>query len=468
MNSRLTYSYEWVKVHPMGLTFRSPRRGLAALIAVFSLTITTSFAVAQDADEAAAQRAVTPVDIPPRNEEVAPEEGAPSGDAAAAGSAEKAEATGEAAVAPFTDTAPSEGDGAGDGKGPTQPGDAPSETSESGESCQRYINGRPDSDPVLSVEPGLPGGTAWMPVNASAISDASDDLFYGVLGMSIFLFLAITAAVIYFVLKYRIRPGKHEKPLPSSSHNDAMEVTWTVIPSIICVFLFLWGWRAYIDMTTPPRHATEINVYATQWAWLFNHEGGIADDVLHVPVNEPVRLVMTSQKVLHSFFVPAFRVKQDLVPRRFTQVWFRATKPGVYRLYCTEYCGMDHSCMKTWVKVHEPGGYEQYLQKMKARAADMDPVALGKQIYAQRGCIACHSLDGAPRVGPSFKGIWGEEHVMASGEKVTVDENYITESVVDPQAKIRATFPPSMPSFAGQLSDAELNGIIEFIKSLKE
>jgi cytochrome c oxidase subunit II len=308
-------------------------------------------------------------------------------------------------------------------------------------------------------------GTYWMPQTASTVAEEVDWLFYGILGLTIFWFVVITAAVVYFCIKYRARPG--HAPEPSASHNDALEITWTIVPSIIVVIIFVLSWRSYVNIITPPQNAMEIQVQARAWSWQFTHKGGLSSDELHVPVNQPVKLVMTSSDFLHSMFIPAFRVKMDVLPRRYTHVWFEATKPGIYRLYCAEYCGKDHSRMKTRVIVHRPGGYEQYLAELDALQDTMDPKELGRQLYTGRGCIACHSIDGTPMVGPTFKGVFGTTQQMVDGSSATVDENYLRESIVDPMAKIRAGYQPVMPPFAGQLSDRELTGLIEFIKSLE-
>lgn len=308
------------------------------------------------------------------------------------------------------------------------------------------------------------GGTFWLPDTASATTQSTDMIFYGVLGLSIFCFVGITAAVLYFVIKYRARPG-HE-PEPSAHHNDALEITWTIIPSIICVFLFVFGWRGYINLATPPKHSLEIQVTAQKWSWNFSHPNGVNDAALHVPVDRSVRMIMKSQDVIHSFFVPAFRVKKDVLPRRYTEVWFKAAEPGVYRLYCAEYCGRDHSLMKTKVVVHEPGGYERYLAEKEAELQNIPPVELGKKVYDVR-CVACHTTDGTPRVGPTFKGVWGTESAFTDGTKAAVDENYVRDSILDPQSQIRQGYPPTMPSFKGQLSDKEITGVIEYIKSLQ-
>jgi len=325
----------------------------------------------------------------------------------------------------------------------------------------------------LAYRPIMEDGTFWMPKAVNQEADDSDLMFYAVYALSVFFFFAIAIAVIYFVIKYRHRPG--HKAEPSVGHNDALEITWTVIPTIICVFLFYYGWRTYVRVVTPPNKAVEINVLAWRWNWNFTHQNGVEDSDLHVPVDTPVRLVMTSKDVLHSFYAPVMRVKQDIVPRRYTYAWFHATKPGTYRLTCAEYCGTDHSQMgktrdgrRAVVVVHKKGDYERYLADKQAESGGGDPVAHGQRLYEKKGCVACHSTDGSPRVGPSFKAIFGKEAAMASGEKLTVDENYIRESLMSPNAKARPGFPAgTMPSFEGQLKERDVEGIIAFIKSLQ-
>lgn len=317
----------------------------------------------------------------------------------------------------------------------------------------------------LQNKPWDKGGTAFLPSSVNSAADDANMMFYAVLGLSFFFFFAIAGALVYFVVRYRHRPG--HKAQPSAAHNDALEITWTVIPTIICVFLFVYGWRSYVRIVTPPAHAVEIQVTAWKWGWQFQHNSnGVKDDNLHVPVNTPVRLVMTAQDVLHSFYIPVMRVKQDLVPRRYTYSWFQATKPGTYRMYCTEYCGMGHSQMSKVVVVHEPGKYEQYLADKAAIQQNLPPVEVGKSLYTAKGCNACHSVDGAKALGPTWAGAFGKPVPLASGASVTMDENYIRESIVDPAAKVHAGFPPAMPPF-GNLTDKELNGLIEYIKSLK-
>jgi cytochrome c oxidase subunit 2 len=312
-------------------------------------------------------------------------------------------------------------------------------------------------------------GTFWLPPAVNAEGDESDMMFYGALALSIFFFSVIAIAVVYLVLKYRHRPG--HKAEPSPAHNDALEITWTIIPTIICVFLFYYGWRSYIRVVTPPQKAVEIQVLAKRWAWQFTHENGVTDSDLHVPVNTPVRLVMTSVDVLHSFYIPVMRVKQDLVPRRYTYAWFEATKPGTYQMYCAEYCGTNHSQMKPAVVVHEPGDYERYLSDKQTNDNNMDPVQLGKMLYEKKGCVACHTTDGTPRVGPTWNTQdWDKPIEMADGKMVKIDEAYIRESIEYPQAKARKhdpAYPPSMPSMLGQLKEREIQALIAYIKALK-
>lgn len=318
----------------------------------------------------------------------------------------------------------------------------------------------------------LNGGNFWMPKAVNLTADDSDFMYYAVLGLSIFFFVAITAAIVYLVIKYRHRPG--HKAEPSAAHNDALEITWTVIPTIICVFLFYYGWTTYVHVVTPPTKAVEVNVLAWRWNWQFTHSNGVQDSDLHVPVNTPVRLVMTSKDVLHAFYAPVMRVKQDIIPRRYTYAWFYPTKPGTYRLACAEYCGTNHSQMgitsdgrRAVVVVHEPGGYERYLSDKAAQSMNMNPGDLGKMLYEKKGCNACHTLDGTPRVGPTFQHVFGTTVPLSDGTSTPMDENYIRESLLHPQAKARPGFPPSMPSFEGQLKEKEIEGIIAFIKSLK-
>ena len=334
---------------------------------------------------------------------------------------------------------------------------------------------------ILADRPVEAGGNFWMPQAVNAEADDSDVMFYSVLALSAFFFFGITGAVIYFVIKYRHRPG--HKAEPSTAHSDTLAITWTVIPTIMTVFLFYYGWHAYVKVVTPPAKAIEIQVVAKRWAWNFTHQNGVTDADLHLPVNQPVRFVMTSTDVLHSFYIPVMRIKQDLVPRRYTYAWLYATKPGTYRLNCAEYCGTDHSQMghtgpilPAWpegrravVVVHDAGGYEKYLSDKQADQNAMEPKDLGRLLFEKKGCNSCHTIDGTAKIGPTWKQPdWGQMVHMADGADIKMDENYLRESINVPSAHARPGFPNSMPPFEGQLKPSELEGLIAFIKSLKQ
>ena len=333
---------------------------------------------------------------------------------------------------------------------------------------------------LLADHPIDEDGNFWMPRSVNLEADSTDQMYYSVLALSAVFFFGITAAVVYLVWKYRHRPG--HKAQPSPAHHDVMEITWTIIPTIISVFLFYYGWRTYIKVVTPPTKAIEIQVTASKWTWRFVHPNGGEDSDLHVPVNQPIRLVMTSTDVLHAFYAPAMRVKQDIIPRRYTYAWFFPTKPGTYRLTCAEYCGTYHSAMackdqdkesgkcnrRAVVVVHKTmEDYKKYLDDVAPVDGTGDPADTGKKLYEKKGCVACHTVDGAARIGPTFKGSFGRPRQTDVGE-VTVDENYIRESILTPTAKTVAGYPRgTMPSFEGQLKEAEIEGLIAYIKSLQ-
>lgn len=312
-----------------------------------------------------------------------------------------------------------------------------------------------------------PSSSVWLPLDGSTSAHHVDDLLNFLAWISIISCVGILGAMIWFVFKYRAPSRKEERPQASPDHNTKLEITWSVIPLIIVIGLFLAGFRGYLDLRTSPKDALEIHVAGQKWKWLFTYPNGHVDDSLHVPVDRPVRLIITSSDVLHSVWIPTFRVKQDAVPGRYTDLWFKATKPGDYPLMCTEYCGTSHSDMITHVIVHEPGGYQQWIDSIAEKEKKMDPIALGKLYYKKQGCNTCHSVDGSKLVGPSFKGIYGKPENFADGSSGTVDENYLRESIMEPNAKIVAGYNPAMPTYKGKLKDHQLTGIIEYIKSLK-
>jgi len=306
---------------------------------------------------------------------------------------------------------------------------------------------------------------SWMPVQASTGAPAVDRLFFFILWLSVAFFVLIVGLMVLFVVRYRRRAGR-TAPDASPSHNTALELTWTIIPLILVIVIFAWGFKVFMDMSTPPGNAYEVLVTGQKWKWLFTYPNGHVDENLHVPVDTPVRLVMTSEDVIHSFYVPAFRMKKDVVPGRYTKAWFRANKTGEYQVYCAEYCGTSHSDMLSMVVVHEPGGFESWLDKAADFLNTMPPAEAGAKLVAQRGCAQCHSVDGRGGIGPSFKGVFGHQVQLVSGPPLVADEDYIRESILEPQARVVAGYQPVMPTYKGRLKDAEITAIIEYLKVL--
>jgi cytochrome c oxidase subunit II len=306
---------------------------------------------------------------------------------------------------------------------------------------------------------------SWVPEAASEFAGKVDTIIWFVTVISLIFFLLITFFLVYFAIKYRRRKENEETPYITGSH--ILEAVWTIIPSILLIVIFAYGFIVFREMRTPPKDALEINVTGRQWLWQFKYNNGKTEvNELHVPEGKPIKLVMKSEDVNHGFFVPAFRVKQDLMASMYTQLWFTATKTGTYDLFCTQYCGTGHSAMLGKIVVMSPEEYEKW-EKSEEKVAGAPSAEHGKELYVQRGCNACHSIDGSRIVGPTWKGLWGKEEVMQDGQKITVDENYVRESILEPQAKIVNGFPPVMPSFKGVVSDEDISGIIAFMKTLK-
>lgn len=315
--------------------------------------------------------------------------------------------------------------------------------------------------PVLGQEK-----TFWMPAQRSTYAAEVDWVFYFILWLSAFFFVGIVGTMVYFVFKYRARDG--HGPQPSPHHNLKLELVWTIIPLILVIYIFIVGFNRFMELSVPPQNAYEVQVTAIKWSWMFTYPNGHIDDTLHVPVDRNIRLVMTSEDVLHSIYVPAFRMKMDVVPGRYRKAWFNATEVGEYDLFCAEYCGQKHSDMITKVVVHPAGEFDAWLEKASNIHANMSPVEAGGLLYKRRGCAQCHSVDGAAGTGPTFKNVFGSRHALASGGEVEVEENYIRESILEPQAKIVAGYQPVMPTYKGKLTDQDITAIIEYIKSLKE
>jgi cytochrome c oxidase subunit II len=308
-----------------------------------------------------------------------------------------------------------------------------------------------------------PSDSFWMPKEASTFAPNTDWLFMALYWISVVSAVLIFAVMAYFVVKYRSKGRtSKERPVKTSTHNTTLEISWSIGPLIVVVAVFVYGFRGFMDLRSPPKGAIEIQVTGQKWNWTFTYPNGSSDNVLHVPVNTPVRLVLTSVDVIHSVWIPVFRTKMDAVPGRYTDLWFNATQTGDFPLECTEYCGTGHSDMLTHVIVHPQGEEWQ-----PASLDNLPPEELGKALYEKKGCSACHTIDGTKKVGPSFKGLWAKGKEQTNTGVVDINEDYIKESLMEPQAKIVNGFAPAMPTFKGQLKDSEIAGIIAFLKSLK-
>lgn len=304
------------------------------------------------------------------------------------------------------------------------------------------------------------------PPSASTTSADVDWLFDFILTLSGIFFAIIVVLGTWFVLKYRRRPG--HAPQPSPSHSNKLEILWSVIPGVLVGLIFWFGFQIWLNTREVPPRAYEIQVTAQKWNWLFTYPDGTVDKDLHVPVGRPVRLVMTSEDVIHSFFVPDFRLKMDLVPGRYSETWFEVKEPGRHVVYCAEYCGTKHSDMLAQVVAHDQAGFDAWLDDASNFIDREPPVVAGGRIFQLQGCAQCHSLDGSGNAGPSLVGAWGKERLLADGSRVVMDENYARESILDPQAKIRAGFQPVMPTYKGRLEDREITVLLQYLKSLKD
>lgn len=307
----------------------------------------------------------------------------------------------------------------------------------------------------------------FLPPARSNFAADYDKLFNFIHIASFILLAAITITIVVFVIKYR-RRSEHDVT-PIITDKKWLEVTWTVIPLFLVLFIFGWGFRDYMQMSTPPQDAYEIHVTAQKWLWTFNYANGAkSTGTLHVPAGKPVKLIMQSKDVIHSFYVPAFRVKRDVRPNAYSSVWFTAMKPDTSDLFCAEYCGTGHSGMTGKVVAQSPEHFNNWLQQAASggggASSDKPLAEQGKALFEQNACSTCHSLDGSIKTGPSFKGVWGSKVKLKSGKTVTVDANYVRESILHPQAKIVQGFPPVMPTFQGTLDDHQINALIEFIK----
>jgi cytochrome c oxidase subunit 2 len=300
------------------------------------------------------------------------------------------------------------------------------------------------------------------PDRASTIAGNVDALYIFLVALSAFTCAAIFIAIAIFATKYRKRKGHVAEQIEGS---NILEITWSIIPLGVFMLIFVGGAVLFFQERTPPRGATEVYVVAKQWMWKLEHEEGPREiNELHVPVGRDIKMILTSQDVIHSFYVPAFRIKQDVVPGRYTTAWFHATKAGTYHLFCAEYCGTQHSGMVGQVVVMEPAQYEAWLG---GGATTGSLASNGQTLFQQLGCNTCHRFDVQGR-GPNLIGVFGKQVQLEDGRSVVADENYLRESILNPAAKIVSGFKPIMPPFQGQVTEEQLNSLVAYVKSLNQ
>jgi cytochrome c oxidase subunit 2 len=312
----------------------------------------------------------------------------------------------------------------------------------------------------------LAGGPAFMPSRASSVAAGVDRVFAFIFWVSAFFLAAIVLLTVVFVVRYRRRPGR-PGPEPSPSHDTRLELLWTFIPLALVLVMFVMSTRTYLEMTEAPPGASPLRVQVTgrKWSWWFDHPGGKGGPELHVVSGRPVELVMSATDVIHSLYVPDFRLKQDAVPGRFTRMTFTPTVAGQFPIVCAEYCGTDHSRMSASVVVHaDQASFDAWARE--GVAPDGSLADRGKLVFAQKGCAGCHSVDGTRRVGPSLKGLWHREERLADGTAVRVDEEYLRESVQKPGAKVVAGYPNVMPPVL--LEERDLAAVVAYIQTLAE
>jgi cytochrome c oxidase subunit II len=305
------------------------------------------------------------------------------------------------------------------------------------------------------------------------MSNPADDTFFFILGIAVTLLVVNTAVMIYFVIRYNRKRNPNAEDV---KENLTLEIIWTVVPTILVLAIFFVGWKGFQYMRTVPPGAMPVKVVARQWSWTFTYENGKEDSVLRVPVRQPVKLLITSADVLHSLFIPAYRIKEDCVPGMDTYLWFLPDELGSYDLFCTEYCGVGHHEMITKVEVMPEKEFNAWYQG-KAEEAEAggktekkkERALPGVALLEVKGCLACHTTDGTPKIGPTFKGMFGrKEAVIRNGKEreIVVDEAFVKQTLLEPELDRVKGYPPIMPSQKGLLTDEQIEEIIEYLKTL--
>ena len=302
-----------------------------------------------------------------------------------------------------------------------------------------------------------------LPERASTLAVQIDLFLYVIVGLAIFFAALIFGLLTFFAVRYRhnSRASRHQ----IHQENLKLEIFWTVVPTFLVIVLFVWAGKIFVEYFRIPEGAQELLVTGKQWMWKIQHANGRREiNELHVPVNTPIQLTMTSEDVIHSFFVPQFRVKKDVLPGRYTTLWFEATKTGTFNLFCAEYCGTGHSRMTGKVVVLDPPEYERWLKEGNVEASA--GASTGERLFTRMGCITCHR-EGAGARGPLLAGLFGREVVLQDGGKVIADETYLRESILEPRTKLVEGFAPLMPTYKSQLSETDVFELVNYIKSLQ-
>jgi cytochrome c oxidase subunit 2 len=299
------------------------------------------------------------------------------------------------------------------------------------------------------------------PLPLISTSEAIDPVFIFIFGACLVLLLGITVAMVIFVVRYH--RSRAPQPTSQADGNLLLEIVWIVLPTVLVLAMFWYGWKGYLVLRTVPKGALPVTATARMWTWNFSYANGKTSPKLYVPVGKPVRVELVSRDVIHGFFLPAFRVKRDVVPGMSNHAWFVATKPGSYDLFCSQYCGTGHSAMITTVEALPEAEFAVWMKQGKGGEEQR-----GHELLEKYGCLGCHTEDGTPKIGPSFKGIWGRvETVVSNGVErtITVDEAYLRRHILEPKADVVKGFPAIMPSFS--LKEEELSALLEYLKGLK-
>ncbi|MFH1699378.1 MAG: cytochrome c oxidase subunit II [Candidatus Zixiibacteriota bacterium] len=310
-------------------------------------------------------------------------------------------------------------------------------------------------------------GTLIMPPGSSTIAPDVDALFNFILYGGLVFFVIVVFIIFFFATRYHSKAK--DTLTPDLSHNFKLELIWSIIPTILVIIVFFWGFRLFMKMHVVPKDAYEIKVTGQKWFWTFDYPNGATTvNDLTVPAGKPIKLLMSSKDVIHSFFVPDFRIKMDVLPNRYTVTWFEAESVGGHNLFCAEYCGKSHSDMIGRVNVVGEREFAAWLESSAVSGEGMSLDEYGEQLFRTKACVTCHKVDGGAHTGPPLNKIFGIERGLADGTVLTIDENYLRESIVNPRAKVVAGYQPVMPTFQGILNNRQVDALIAYIKSLEE